>query len=47
MRPEELILLLKARWSAHAELRLLPRREAKMALDRVISACIEEYYRGH
>ncbi len=45
VRPEALIVLFKARWRVHPELRVLPREEANAALDHVITMCIEEYYR--
>jgi hypothetical protein len=46
VRPEELIVLFKMGWRAHADLQALPRDEANTALDRVITMCIDEYYRG-
>jgi hypothetical protein len=50
LRPEELIILFKTRWAAHAEFRALPREQATAALDHIITVCIDEYYRdrlGH
>jgi hypothetical protein len=44
MRPEDLIILFKARWRAHSEFRTLPRQEANATLDHIITLCIEEYY---
>ena len=44
MRPEDLIILFKARWRAQTESRTLPREEATSALDHIITMCIEEYF---
>ena len=46
VRPEELIVLFKARWRAQADLRVLSREETNSALDHVITMCIDEYYRS-
>ena len=45
MRPEELIIVFKTRWSAHPALRALAREDANAALDHLITTCIEEFYR--
>jgi hypothetical protein len=44
MRPEELIVLFKARWRTQADLRAIPPEEMSSALDHVITMCIDEYY---
>jgi len=45
LRPEELIVLFKATWRSRPELGTVSRGELTPALDRVITMCIEEYYR--
>ena len=45
LRSEELIVLFKATWRARPELGTVTRGELSPVLDRVITMCIEEYYR--
>lgn len=45
LRPEELIVLVKATWRSRPELGTVSHGEPNPALDRVITMCIEEYYR--
>lgn len=45
-RPEELIVLFKKVWTSFPQRHGQPRDGHNAALDRVISMCIEEYYRG-
>lgn len=45
-RPEELIVLFKKVWTSLPQAHGQPRDGGNSALDRVITMCIEEYYRG-
>ncbi|HZO18777.1 MAG TPA: hypothetical protein VFB46_07320 [Gemmatimonadaceae bacterium] len=45
-RPEELIVLFKKVWTSLPQRHGQPRDGGNSALDRVITMCIEEYYRG-
>src|SRR5688572_19973013 len=44
VRPEDLIILFKARWREQTECRTLAREEGNAALEHIITMCIEEYY---
>lgn len=45
LRSEELIVLFKTTWRSRPELATVTRGELNPVLDRVITMCIEEYYR--
>jgi hypothetical protein len=47
VRPEELVVLVKTTWRAHPEVCAMPRHEVHPVLDRVVTMCIEEYFRSN
>ncbi|HJU67538.1 MAG TPA: hypothetical protein VJ650_04750 [Gemmatimonadaceae bacterium] len=46
VRPEELVVLVKMTWRAHPDLWPVPPDHASSTLDRVVTMCIEEYFRN-
>ena len=46
VRPEELVVLIKTIWRAHPETCALPRSQTGPVLERIVSMCIDEYFRS-